>query len=147
MPLFWDLQQGGKLGMGYLYWPGGCIEFFFLLPPGKPLLLQTMNSATPFVVVVYFLFLSSLHWLGWPPFFVGGWGASDQHPDPASIFPATMLTQRYGSCWLWRSSRILWVWNYYCYDCYFVWYIIFIDDLYGWMKLQWAYMYFLKFIQ
>ena len=47
MPLSRGLQQGGKTGTGCLTSPGACIESLFLLPPGKPLLLQTMNSATP----------------------------------------------------------------------------------------------------
>ena len=34
VPLCQFLQQGGKIGMGCLCWPGGCIEFFssFCLP-------------------------------------------------------------------------------------------------------------------
>ena len=48
MPLSRGLQQGGKTGMGCLCLPGGLYQVsLFLLPPGKPLLLQTMNSATP----------------------------------------------------------------------------------------------------
>ena len=70
MPLSRGLQQGGKTGMGCLCSLGGLYRVsLFLLPPRKPLLLQTMNSATP-PCCFMFTFPPSVGWDG--HFFVGG---------------------------------------------------------------------------